>query len=201
MHLDHVIYATADLDAAAARVEAELGLPVAAGGRHEGMGTHNRIVPLGGGYLELLAVADAAEAERSALGAALLRRIESVGEGLMAYAVAVEDVEAAAARLGVAITRITRSGFTGRLAGVADALAEPCLPFFVQRGQGVPDPGAGTDAGGIAWLELTGDAARLERWVEAARLPVRVAPGEPAVRALGIGERRVIDGDGRMRIG
>ncbi len=51
LRLDHVIYATADLDAAAARVEVELGLAVAGGGRHEGMGTHNRIFPLGGGYL------------------------------------------------------------------------------------------------------------------------------------------------------
>jgi hypothetical protein len=180
-------------------VEAELGLAVAAGGRHEGMGTRNRIVPLGAGYLELLAVADAAEAEGSALGAALLRRIESVGEGLMAYAVAVDDVAATAARLGVAITRITRSGFTGRLAGVAEALAEPCLPFFLERGTGVPDPGAGSEAGGIAWLELAGDAARLERWLDGAQLPVRVAAGEPAVLAVGIGERRSIHADGRMR--
>ncbi|HEY6653120.1 MAG TPA: VOC family protein, partial [Solirubrobacterales bacterium] len=62
MHIDHVIYATADLDGAAARVESELGLSVVPGGRHEGHGTHNRIVPLGGGYLELMAVADPHEA-------------------------------------------------------------------------------------------------------------------------------------------
>jgi hypothetical protein len=183
-------------------VEAELGLAVAAGGRHEGMGTHNRIVPLGGGYLELLAVADAGEAESSALGAALLRRIETVGEGLLAYAVAVdEDVAGTAERLGVAITTIRRSGFTGRLAGVAEALAEPCLPFFVHRAQGVRDPGAGADAGGIARLELSGDAARLARWLDGAELPVRIAPGAPALRAMGIGSERTIRADGAMRLG
>ncbi len=200
LRLDHVIYATADLDAAAARVEAELGLAVAAGGRHEGMGTHNRIVPLGGGYLELLAVADAAEAAGSPLGAAVARRIDTVGEGLLGYAVSVEDVPATAARLGVAVSTITRSGFTGTLAGVAEAMTEPCLPFFVHRARGVADPGAGAPAGGIAWLEVAGDAARLERWLDGAELPVRVVPGEPAVRALGVGADRVIHADGTMRL-
>ena len=57
MRIDHVIYATRDLDGATAMVEAQLGLTAVAGGRHEGVGTHNRIVPLGDGYLELLASA------------------------------------------------------------------------------------------------------------------------------------------------
>jgi hypothetical protein len=72
VRIDHVIYATADLDAAAARVKADLGLTAVAGGRHDGLGTHNRIIPLGdGSFLELLAVADPDEANSSPLGAAL----------------------------------------------------------------------------------------------------------------------------------
>lgn len=72
MRIDHVIYGTADLDRAAARMEAELGLTAAPGGRHEGLGTHNRIVPLAdGSFVELLAVADPEEAARSPIGAAL----------------------------------------------------------------------------------------------------------------------------------
>ena len=58
MRIDHVIYATQDLDAAAARLESEHGLVADGGGRHAGIGTENRIVPLGGGYLELIAVVD-----------------------------------------------------------------------------------------------------------------------------------------------
>jgi hypothetical protein len=170
------------------------------GGRHVGMGTHNRIVPLGGGYLELLAVADAQEAAGSALGAALLRRIEDVGEGLLGYAVSVDDVDAAAERVGTAVTTIERDGFTGRLAAVAEALREPYLPFFLHRSRHVEDPGDGADAGGIAWLEVSGDAARLAVWLDGAELPVRVVDGPPAVRVLGIGERRVIHGDGRMKV-
>jgi hypothetical protein len=174
---------------------------VAAGGRHEGMGTHNRIVPLGGGYLELLAVADADEAAGSPLGAAVLERIASVGEGLLGYAVSVADVPAAAERLGVAISTITRAGFTGTLAGVAEAMREPCLPFFLHRGRDVPDPGANGRAGGIAWVEVSGDAGRLERWLGGAALPIRVAAGAPALRAVGIGAGRVVHADGSMRLG
>jgi len=63
MRIDHVIYGTDDLDAAAARFADELGLPIARGGRHDALGTHNRIVPLGdGSFIELLAVANREEA-------------------------------------------------------------------------------------------------------------------------------------------
>src|SRR4051794_41414132 len=116
MRIDHVICATADLDAAAARVEAQLGVAAVAGGRHEGMGTHNRIVPLGGGYLELLAVADPDEAAGSPLGSALLRRIETVGEGLLGYAVAGGDGDAPAPRGGAAGFPIAPGRFPRRAA-------------------------------------------------------------------------------------
>src|SRR3954447_8852127 len=125
MRIDHVIYATADLDAAAGRIERELGLRVVGGGRHEGLGTHNRIVPLGEGYLELLAVADPEEASRSDLGRAVTQRIAEVGDGLLGWAVAVDDVQPHAARLGIGLTSIARQGLSAQLAGLAEAMREP----------------------------------------------------------------------------
>ena len=68
MELDHVLIAAADLDAVARQIETEHGLASAAGGRHPGWGTANRIVPLGATYLELVAVVDEAEASQSAFG-------------------------------------------------------------------------------------------------------------------------------------
>ena len=189
MRIDHVIYATADLDAAAARVEAELGVVAVAGGRHEGLGTHNRIVPLGRGYLELLAVADPEEAASSELGRAVHARIAAEGEGLLGWAVAVDDVRPVAARLGTPITTIKREGMSGRLTGLADALHEPFLPFFIGRAPRVAEPGASGEAGGITWIELAGDRARLARWLGGAELPVRVVNGAPDVRAIGVGDR------------
>jgi glyoxalase-like protein len=194
MRIDHVIYATADLGAAAARAEAEIGVAAVAGGRHDGIGTENLIVPLGGGYLELLAVADPEEAARSTLGSAIQRRIADHGDGLFAWAVAVDDVAPVARRLDTEVTSIARQGLTARLTGVAEAMGDPTLPFFISRDHGVRDPSAGGGAGGIAWVEVGGDAGRLERWLGAAGLPVRVVGGAPGVRAFGVGSGREMRG-------
>jgi hypothetical protein len=194
IRIDHVIYATRDLEAAAARIEGELGLPVVAGGRHKGLGTHNRIVPLGGGYLELLAVADPDEAAASGFGQALMARLEAVGEGLLGWAVAVGAVEPVAKRLGLEITTIERQGLSAHLAGLAESMADPSLPFFICRDPGVADPAAGGSAGGITWLEVAGDRERLNRWLGGSALPVRVVSGAGAVRAVGIGTRELRTG-------
>jgi Glyoxalase-like domain len=188
MRIDHVIYATRDLDDAAGRIERELGLVSLSGGRHEGLGTENRIVPLGGGYLELLGVADLHEAAASDFGRGLLNHLERAGDGLLGWVVAVDDAPAVARRLGTAVTTIRRSGLSARLTGLAEAMREPFLPFFISRDAGIPDPGAAGEVGGITWIELSGDAARLEEWLDHAKLPVRVVPGPPAVRAMGIGD-------------
>jgi len=186
VRIDHVIVATEDLDSAAIRLEAEHGLRVAGGGRHEGLGTQNRIVPLGGGYLELLAIADPEEAQRSPLGRAVAARLAD-GDGLAGWAVAVDDVGPVAERLGTEVSTISRQGLSARLTGLQEAMAEPFLPFFISRDHGIPDPGEGADAGGIDWIEVSGDADRLADWLAGAELPVRVVEGPPAVRAVGIG--------------
>jgi catechol 2,3-dioxygenase-like lactoylglutathione lyase family enzyme len=191
MRLDHVIYATPDLDEAAARVEAELGLSAVQGGRHEGHGTHNRIVPLGVGYLELMAVADPEEAAGSTIGGALQARLDDHGEGLWAWAIAVDDVEQVAGRLALPVTTVGRQGMVARLAGVAEALPNSVLPFFIERDEGIADPGAGGDAGGITWLEVAGDAGALGQRLGGAELPVRVVDGPVGVVAVGIGDREL----------
>ena len=164
MRIDHVIFAASDLDAAAARLEAEHGLRAEGGGRHEGIGTHNRIVPLGGGYIELLAIADAEEAAASELGRTLAARIER-GDGPMGWAVAVDDIEPVARLLGTEVSVIGRQGMTALLTGVAEAMAEPFLPFFIERDPGVADPGAAGEGEGIEWVEVAGDPRKLADWL------------------------------------
>jgi glyoxalase-like protein len=190
VRIDHVIWATADLDATAERFVREHGLPDGGGGRHVGIGTHNRVFGLGGGYLEVIAVADPEEAATSLIG----RAVAAAPDGLFGWAIAVEDVPAHAQRLGLDVTTIERDDLTARLAGVAEAMAEPWLPFFIQRNPGIADPGARGDAGGIAWLELTGDADRLHAWLGGGEeLPVRYAAGDaPGLRAVGLGCGAVI---------
>jgi Glyoxalase-like domain len=190
VRIDHVIWKAHDLDRATARIAAEHGLSDDGGGRHVGIGTHNRVLPLGGGYLEVLAVADPEEARRSPLGQAIV----AAPEGLFGWAVAVDDVDAEAARLSLEVTTIAREDLTARLAGIAEAMSDRSLPFFIQRDPGIADPGARGDAGGIARLELAADAQRLSVWLAGADLPVRFvdADGPHGLRALVLGSGAVI---------
>jgi hypothetical protein len=119
--------------------------------------------------------------------------VAAAPEGLFGWAVAVPDVPARAQRLGLDVTAIERDGLTARLAGVAEAMAEPWLPFFIQRDEGIGDPGAGGDAGGIAWVELAGEPERLRTWLDGEELPVRyAADAPPGLRAVGLGSGTII---------
>jgi hypothetical protein len=182
VRFDHVIYATSDLDAAQRLVEHRLGLEVHPGGHHVGHGTHNRIVPLANGYLELLAVDDPDEAAASPVGGLIAERIAQ-GDGLLAYALAVDDVHATAQRLGTPIVTVRRGELEGHLTGVEEALRTSYLPFF---GRSRGRPAAAGDVH-LDWLEVRGDAQRLHRWTDGAELPIRISAGEGAIRAISVG--------------
>ena len=180
--LDHVLIAVPDLDAAGAALEARFGLPSTAGGRHPGFGTANRIVPLGGAYLELVTVADPVQAAASAFG----RWVASARPSRpMGWAVRTDDLDGAVRRLGLDAVPGSRSAPDGtllrwRMAGIEAAAAEPFLPFFIEWGAGTPFPG-GRDGPGIDSLRVRGDAGRLRAWLGPAAPPVEVRPGAAAV--------------------
>ena len=74
--IDHLVIACADPDVAAAEFESSLGLVATGGGRHEGLGTFNRIVWLAdGSYIELIGIDDADAAREQPVGAATLRAL------------------------------------------------------------------------------------------------------------------------------
>jgi hypothetical protein len=181
VRIDHVIYGTPDLDAGAARF-ASAGLTVVPGGAHEGIGTHNRLVPLGGSYIEILAVLDPAMAAASPIGRLIAERIGQ-GDGWIGWAVAVPDAPTVAARLGLSLVEVRREGSVS-LAGLTEALTEPFLPFFIEREDT-------TGPGGIERVEVSGDAGRLTAWLDGAELPVDVRDGAPAMRAVTVRGRRL----------
>ena len=193
--LDHVVLAAADLDDAAHELAARHGLASVAGGRHPGWGTANRIVPLGDAYLELVAVADEDEAARSVFGRWVASR-RAAPFAPLAWAVRTPELDAHAARLAIEVAAGERARPDGttlrwRLAGVAEAAAEPSLPFFIEWGPGAALPGS-TDvrhpAGDarIERLALSGDAARLADWLGGAQLAVTVRPGAPELLGVAL---------------
>lgn len=54
--LDHLVYATPDLEATGRELESRLGVRASAGGQHPGRGTHNALISIGPkAYLEIIA--------------------------------------------------------------------------------------------------------------------------------------------------
>ena len=90
--IDHVVIAVADPDEAAGLLERELGLAATGGGRHEALGTFNRLIWLGDSYLELVGVFDRALAAASWLGAPTLRSLDT-GGGLATWAIATDELD------------------------------------------------------------------------------------------------------------
>jgi len=197
-HIDHVILAVRDLDEAARRLLADFGLGSVFGGRHEGWGTGNVIVPLGSSYVELIGVVDETEAAHSDLGRRVLARVEE-GDRLLGWCVRIEPLQKAADRLELAVSegsRLRPDGTTlrWRMAGLADAMADPSRPFFISwlvpkalhpGRTTVYHPAAPRD---LAWVEVSGDEATIRRWLgpDAGSLPVRIRPGSQALVAAGI---------------
>lgn len=196
--IDHVIYAVDDLDAAGAVMFEREGLASVPGGRHEGWGTANRIVPLGESYLELITVVDVDEAEQSGFGRAV-RRALTEDHPLVGWVVATDDIHGIAKRLDLEVEEKSREAGDGstlswRLAGLDRAIKTGALPFLVQwdvppeRHPGAADVRHEADPRGIAWVEVSTDEPdEVREWLGAAGdLSLRITEGAPALAAVAI---------------
>jgi Glyoxalase-like domain len=195
MELDHVLIAVSDLEAAAREVEQRHGLVSVEGGRHEGLGTANAIVPLGGTYLELVAVVDEAEAARSGFGSWV-----AAGElpRLLGWCVRTDDLDSVAGRLDLTIADGARARPDGtvlrwRMAGLERSAEEPSLPFFIEWGPGTPYPGqALAQSAAIDELRLQGDPRQIAQWVGDADVPISVREGRPELQNVVL-DKAVLD--------
>lgn len=187
LRIDHVVLACRDLDAAAERLRATYGLRSVPGGEHAAWGTANRLVPAGREYVELLGVGDAEKAALSPMGQAVLA-LSADGDRLARLALAADDIEAVAARLGTDVLPGERALPDGsvlrwRLTGVAESMQEG-VPFFIDWGGVVAvDPDAAGPGGPTAVDQVTlrGDVRRLEDWIGDAVPGVRLVEGPPGI--------------------
>ena len=106
LELDHLVLGAASLAAGTPALAALLGVEPEAGGRHEGVGTHNRLLSLGPGtYLELIAADPGRPAppRPRPFGldeAAIIERMAQRPR-LLAYVVRTDDIDAARNALGL----------------------------------------------------------------------------------------------------
>jgi hypothetical protein len=188
IELDHVLIAVDDLEAAAQEVEQRHGLVSVEGGRHQGLGTANRIVPLGETYLELVAVVDESVTSGFADWVASGPRPRLLG-----WCVRTDDLDSTAGRLDLTTADGSRARpdgaiLTWRMAGLERSAEEPSLPFFIEWGPDASYPGEAIDQSAtIDELRLQGDPARIAEWVGDATLPITIGEGEPALLAAVVG--------------
>lgn len=194
--IDHAIIAVDDPATWARQLRHRAGLTAVPGGRHEGTGTGNWIVPLGDTYLELMTVVDRAEAEVSALGRWLLEQIRN-GDRLAGVCLRTDAIDEIAQRLDRTPEAMSRRADDGtvlrwRLVGLDAALSDGALPFFIEwdidDGQ---HPGAmaadhAATPGGIRWIEVGGDRGRLDAWLGDDVLPIRWVDEAPGPRTVAI---------------
>ncbi|HYI20995.1 MAG TPA: VOC family protein [Candidatus Limnocylindrales bacterium] len=97
--IDHLIIAVAEPDAAAAEIEAVLGLSATGGGRHEAHGTFNRLIWLADSYIELMGVFDRSLAAESWWGAHMSGLLDGASATYAGLALASDDLDSDIERL------------------------------------------------------------------------------------------------------
>ena len=142
--LSQIIVGVESLDTAADRFRV-MGFDVLDGGVHPGVGTANRVIPLGEQYIELLGVVSPAEARRVNTDDRCSATAE--GDRLVRWSLRTDGIDEVAGRLGISVERRRRERpdgevLTWRAAGLDLALADATLPFFMQWDRPEQYPGA-----------------------------------------------------------
>ncbi|MHB8512710.1 MAG: VOC family protein [Actinomycetota bacterium] len=190
--IDHVIFATRDLTATGHRFWEEHGLASYDGGTHPEYGTGNRIVPLGGSYIEIMGIADEKAASENPLGQTVLEATVG-GDRWLIVCLRPENIERTAERIGSVVVpgfRIRPDGVkvSWRLTGLERALDER-LPFFISWDDETTTPGQSMlehrqPYRGIDSIVLAGNKEAIEAYVEDKNLPITVGIGEPGLQTV-----------------
>jgi hypothetical protein len=195
--IDHLVIACGDPDAAAAELESSLGLACTGGGRHEGLGTFNRIAWLAdGSYLELIGVEDRGAARQHPVGAAVVAALDSAGGGLATYALlddaielTVAGLQAAGSSIGDAVrgSRRRDDGETveWRAAFPAEPLGPDVPPFLIEHAVVGAEWGAEARAARASFRHPIGSPVILAR--------IGVASADPLSAAAAFHEQLGID--------
>lgn len=188
VNLDHIIYATPDLDAGVERVEAALGVRAAIGGRHPAWATRNALIGLGDlVYLEIVGP----DPDAAPPGAPRPFGLDSLHAPRLATWVArgsaLESLAAAAKERGVDLGEVgsrSRQRPDGTLLSwtMTDptaARADGLLPFFIDWGNS-PHPAITSPPGGtlVGLRARHPEPDRVRALLRALDLDLDVEPGD-----------------------
>lgn len=183
--IDHLVIAVADPDAAAADLEAALGLAATGGGRHERAGTFNRLIFLGDTFLELIGVWDRALATANPIGSAALAALDAGMPGLVTWAIATDNARRAVTALrGVGSSigdalpgerRRPDGGVVRWHSAVAAPLAADRPPFLIEHELGGPEWSDEARQARAAFVHPFGGRARIVGLELAVARPTEVA--------------------------
>ena len=187
LRLDHLAVTCADLAAGVAHVERLLGVPMAGGGQHPAMSTHNRLLSLGDLYLEVIAPDPAAPPPARARWFGLDAR---GAPRLTNWVAACDDLDAALAEAPPGAGHpmaLARGDFRWRMAVPDDGCLphDDCFPALIEwQGAAHPAPRLPDHGLRLAGLHIGHPAAQaLAGWLgpRLADPRVTLAPG-PAPR-------------------
>ena len=188
--VDHLVYATPDLQTGVERVERMLGVLASPGGQHPGRGTRNALLSLGpGAYLEIIGPdpdqptppqprpfgIDALKEPRLVTWAAKGKDLEQLSSNAQSRGVKLGDVISGSRRRGDGVMLSWR--YTDPRTVVADGV----VPFFIDWGK-TPHP-ATTATQGASLVTLRAehpDAERVQRMLTGLGLDLTVQPGARA---------------------
>ena len=192
--IDHLVYATPDLAASVADLEARLGVRPAPGGQHPGRGTKNALLALSErSYLEIVGP-DPAQAKPA--GGRWFRIDDLDAPRLVTWAVKEADLEKrkiSAGASGVGLGPVA-SGSRQRADGTtlrwqftdpAVVVADGLVPFFIDW-KDSPHPAAAAPAGPVltSLRAVHPNAAKVMRALSAVGIDLSVEPGpRPALVA------------------
>lgn len=192
--IDHLVYATPDLDRGIDTIEKLLGVRATPGGQHPGRGTRNALVALGHElYLEIIAP----DPEQPKPAQPRWAGLDGLAAPRLATWVArsddLEQLTGAALKRGVQIgqvmsgSRLRQDGtpVSWRFTDPSKVLADGIVPFFIDWGT-TPHP-ASSAAQGASLVELRAehpDAQRVQKLLHQLRLDLPVQKGpRPALIA------------------
>jgi Glyoxalase-like domain len=170
LRVDHLVYATPDLNRGIEEIEKLLSVRATPGGQHPGRGTRNALIALGPtSYLEIIAPDPEQPTPQTPRSFGIDGLKESRLVTWAAKGNALEQLAREAARKGVQLGEVL-SGSRRRPDGVAlswqftnprTVVADGIVPFFIDWGQS-PHP-ARTAAGGLSLIDLRAEYPHPER--------------------------------------